>query len=89
MEAWLEWEAVTLAPAERQLAAAHQAGGSAPREGLAALKHLEGKITEMWLVDGVRFNGGICQALVELAWMKRSTPFKHLYASYTSLALSQ
>lgn len=67
VEAWLEWEAVTLAPAERLLAAAKQAGGSTPPEGLAALKHLEGKITEMWLVDGVRTNGGACQGLVALA----------------------
>ncbi|CAN0391152.1 unnamed protein product, partial [Laminaria digitata] len=52
VEEWLEWEAVTLAPAERLLAASEQGGGSAPPEALAALKHLEGKMTGTWLIEG-------------------------------------
>lgn len=63
MEEWLEWEAVTLAPAERLLAAAEQGDGSAQPEALAALKHLEGKITGTWLIEGVRPNSGGYEAL--------------------------
>lgn len=53
VEEWLDWEAMTLAPAERLLATSKEAGGSAPAETLAALKHLEEKLTGKWLLDGV------------------------------------
>lgn len=53
VEEWLDWEAVTLAPAERLLAASSEAGGSVPTEALEALKHLEEKLTETWLLEGV------------------------------------
>lgn len=72
VEEWLEWEAVTLAPAERLLAAAEQGGGAAPPEALAALKHLEGKMTGMWLIEGVRLNGGAYEGLVALGWVAHS-----------------
>ncbi|CAN0385338.1 unnamed protein product [Pylaiella littoralis] len=51
-EEWLDWEVATLAPAERLLAAAKEAGGSVPAETVAALKHLEEKLTGKWLLDG-------------------------------------
>ena len=56
-EEWLDWEAVTLAPAERLLAASREAGGPVPEETLAALKHLEDKLAGAWLLEGVRRRG--------------------------------
>ena len=53
VEEWLDWEAVTLAPAERLLAASKEAGGSVPTETLEALKHLEQELTGTWLLEGV------------------------------------
>lgn len=53
VEEWLDWEAVTLAPAERLLASSKEAGGSVPTETLEALKHLEQKLTGSWLLEGV------------------------------------
>lgn len=76
----MEWEAVTLAPAERLLAAAGQGGGSAPPEALAALKHLEGKMTATWLIEGVRPNGGAHEGLVALGWVEHSFLFVSLRA---------
>lgn len=54
VEEWLDWEAVTLAPAERLLAASKEAGGPVPKEPLAALEHLEEKLIGTWLLEGVR-----------------------------------
>lgn len=53
VEEWLDWEAVTFAPAERLLAASKEAGGAVPTETLAALKHLEERLTGTWLLVGV------------------------------------
>lgn len=50
VEEWIAWEAATLAPAERMLAASEEMGGSTPSETLAALKHLEEKLTGPWLI---------------------------------------
>lgn len=53
VEEWLDWEAMTLAPAESLLAASLQAGGPVPAETLAALEHLEKKLTGKWLLRSV------------------------------------
>lgn len=52
-EKWLEWEAVTLAPVERKLASNASCSGSSPPEALAALLHLENRLTGKWLLEGV------------------------------------
>ncbi|CAB1103032.1 unnamed protein product [Ectocarpus sp. CCAP 1310/34] len=52
VEEWLDWETGTLAPAQKALAASKEAGGSVPTEALAALKHLEDKLTGTWLLEG-------------------------------------
>ncbi|CAM9393416.1 unnamed protein product [Ectocarpus fasciculatus] len=52
VEEWLDWETGALAPAERALAASQKAGGSVPTEALAALKHLEDRLTGTWLLEG-------------------------------------
>lgn len=59
VEEWLDWETGTLAPAERALAASKEAGGSVPIEALAALKHLEDKLTGTWLLEGVRRSAAV------------------------------
>ncbi|CAM9949316.1 unnamed protein product, partial [Hapterophycus canaliculatus] len=51
VEDWLDWEAVTLAPSERLLAASLRAGGPVPAETLDALEHVENKLTGTWLVQ--------------------------------------
>eukprot|EP00752_Nemacystus_decipiens_P016540 g14783.t1 len=52
VEEWLDWEAMTLAPAERLLAASKEAGGSVPTETVEAMKHLEQKLSGTWLLEG-------------------------------------
>lgn len=54
VDEWVEWEAATLAPAERALAASKKADGAAPAEIVAALGYLDEKLTGTWLIEGVR-----------------------------------
>lgn len=65
VEEWLDWEAATLAPAERLLAASKEEGGPVPNEALEALKHLEEKLTGTWLLEGVR-RWAVSQLLLDL-----------------------